>query len=135
MGSQLVLVTCGRWCCCLHAQQKSLHPACLSALPTTHASIIPSHLASPPPHAPGTAAYFVFLGMLAVVACLEPAAARYFSDWWSEHELEIRLPKLPLVLKVGGRGRGAGKQWYGCEQQAAPLLPPLLLPMRWRSAA
>ncbi|PRW61442.1 signal peptide peptidase-like [Chlorella sorokiniana] len=46
-------------------------------------------------------AYFVFLGMLAVVACVEPAAARYFSDWWSEHELEIRLPKLPVVLKEG----------------------------------
>lgn len=58
---------------------------------------------------PTPAAYFVFLGMLAVVACVEPAAARYFSDWWSEHELEIRVPKLPLVLKVGG----AGARWAG----------------------
>ena len=47
--------------------------------------------------------------MLAVVACVEPAAARYFSDWWSEHELEIRLPKLPVVLKVGGRA----DEWAG----------------------
>lgn len=38
--------------------------------------------------------------MLAVVACVEPAAARWLKDWWSEHEIEIRVPKIPVVLKV-----------------------------------
>ena len=49
---------------------------------------------------PPAAAYFVFLGMLALVACVEPVASRWVSTWWSEHELEVRLPKVPVVLKV-----------------------------------
>lgn len=83
-------------------------PRCLYSCPTPGACTCPlAHLLPswPSPSTPATA-YFVFLGMLAVVACVEPAAARYFSDWWSEHELEIRLPKLPVVLKVGGQTGG-----------------------------
>ncbi|KAL4427143.1 hypothetical protein ABPG77_001147 [Micractinium sp. CCAP 211/92] len=46
-------------------------------------------------------AYFVFLGMLAVVACIAPQLAGLVPAWWSEHEIEIRVPKLPVLLKEG----------------------------------
>lgn len=46
-------------------------------------------------------AYFVFLGMLAIVASLEPQLTPLFPAWWSERELKIRIPAIPVVLKEG----------------------------------
>ncbi|KAL4459154.1 hypothetical protein ABPG75_014019 [Micractinium tetrahymenae] len=46
-------------------------------------------------------AYFVFLGMLAIVACIAPQLAGLVPAWWSEHEVEIRVPKIPVLLKEG----------------------------------
>lgn len=56
------------------------------------------------PPLPPPAAYFVFLGMLAVVACIAPQLAGLVPAWWSEHEIEIRVPKLPVLLKVSACG-------------------------------
>lgn len=75
-------------------------------------SCFPRHLHSIPPPPEHPAAYFVFLGMLAVVACVEPIVARYFSSWWSEHEMEVKVPRIPVVLKVRLVGANGGG-WLG----------------------
>jgi hypothetical protein len=105
-----------------HAQP---HPAC-----PFHPFILP-------------AAYFVLLGMLAIVACIDPQLAPLFPRHWSEHEFKLRLPRIPLVLKVGrwlcelkyvsvctwgwsGGGKGGGGGGGGgCHRPAAPLLSAL----------
>lgn len=46
-------------------------------------------------------AYFVFLGMLALVACVAPQLGALFPRWWGEHEVEIRVPAIPAILKEG----------------------------------
>ncbi|PSC74237.1 Signal peptide peptidase 2 isoform A [Micractinium conductrix] len=46
-------------------------------------------------------AYFVFLGMLAIVACAAPQLGALAGSWWSEHEIELRVPSIPVLLKEG----------------------------------
>ncbi|EFN53579.1 hypothetical protein CHLNCDRAFT_36436 [Chlorella variabilis] len=46
-------------------------------------------------------AYFVFLGMLAIVASLEPEVAPLVPRRWSAHEIKLQVPSIPVVLKEG----------------------------------
>jgi hypothetical protein len=49
---------------------------------------------------PVPAAYFVFLGMLAVVACIDPQLRPLVPKSLGEREMEICVPAIPVVLKV-----------------------------------
>ncbi len=39
--------------------------------------------------------------MIAIVASLEPEVAPLVPDRWSTYKIKLRLPALPLLLKVG----------------------------------
>lgn len=46
-------------------------------------------------------AYFVFLGMLAVVACIDPQLRPLVPKSLGEREIKISIPAIPVVLKEG----------------------------------
>ena len=52
------------------------------------------------------AAYFVFLGMLAVVACIDPQLRPLVPKSLGEREIKISIPAIPVVLKVRWGGSG-----------------------------
>lgn len=135
ISMQQECATLAAWCCAALVPSWLL-PAWLR-WPLVPATCSPCLLPAsgpltPMPAAPPalSAAYFVFLGMLAVVACIAPQLGGLVPAWWSEHEIEIRVPKIPVLLKASMLGH-AGPCWGALPTWEAAARPAATCCAAW----